>query len=425
MNTIGQTKIPDPLPQRDSAAPVQQENAGTSAEVKDQVTVSSGKAEQKDRLSFLKNIVGVAGGTAEAIINAPAGFVGGLVEGVDESGGSTPMKIATVLELASLGAVGGSAAFGLPGAIGGAVAGVVAGMVRLGVHHESGAAEKMEQKLEKSVKKAVSDNVPSGKKSRDMAKNATEGAILGTIIEGREGFKTGFDEGRGIVSGLIEGTKGVAGVITGKISPQKPAETAAPEAKAEGSTFKKVAGAILSLPKKAVALTIGLVSGTVGAAISAPVGLIQGIGEGATKEFEGASNSFNKFHRFMGFMECAATGAVTGFVMGGPVGLGIGLGGGIIAGGIVYRIERKSGADKEIVGNISSTLEQAAKDNPDTGSKVHDITRNTVEGAIVGTASGVKEGFKKGFDGGVGVVDGFVEGVKGIFGAVTDIAGKK
>jgi hypothetical protein len=421
MNTIGQARTPDPLP-RESGAPAPQQEAQPQG-TQDQVSITSSGPSLPRKA--LEGVGGVIGGVVESAINVPAGFVGGLVEGVDEKGGTTPFNIASVLELGTAGALAGTAFFGIPGAIGGGVAGLVLGGIRLGVHHEAGLGDRFSQKLEKSVKKAISDNVPSGKKARDMAKNATEGAILGSIIEGREGWKAGFDEGRGVVSGVIEGTKGIAGVVTGKIGPEKPVEEKKDDGAASQGGLGKIAKAILSLPRKTAGVVAGLISGTIGAAASTPTGLIQGIGEGATKEFDGVNNGFYKMHRWMAFLEFAAAGAAAGFMMGGPVGLGIGLGSGIVAGSIVKRIERKSGADKEITGNVSQTLEKAASDNPDTGSKVHDVVRNTIEGAMVGTASGAKEGFKKGFEGGIGAVDGFVEGVKGFFGAVTDIAGKK
>lgn len=372
---------------------------------------------------FLERSGEFLGGAIEAAISVPAGFAGGIVEGIDERSGMAAYSAASVLELGVSGAVAGNTVLGIPGAIVGGIGGLAAGVARLGVHTECGAFKKMEEKLQNSVKRAISDNVPSGKKARDFARNATEASVIGALVEGREGWKIGLHEGRGLVDGVTEGIKGIAGMVTGTIGPQKPDGRNEPAAQSPPGTSG--GNSLMSIPRVILGTTAGILSGLLAAAITIPVGNIQGLYEGALQKFDGVSEGFDGFHRFMAFAQLTAAGGVSGFMAGGPLGLGIGLGAGIASGLLAHKIEIRSGADKIIVGNISHTLQDAAADNPKTDSPIHDTFRDSVEGSIVGTAAGVKEGFKKGYEGGIGAVDGVIEGVKGFFGAIGDISGKK
>ncbi len=423
MNTVRQVIVSDSLPRADRSASTAKGDGSTPQEAQDSVSLESTILSMPAKAAG--KVVGIASGTVEALLNVLPGIAGGLVESVDEGSGYGPLVAATILETTAAGAAAGSVFFGAPGAIGGGIGGVFYGLVNFGINQESGASPGMANRLSRAVKDGLSDNVPTGKKSRDVAKNLSEGAVLGTIVETKLGWSAGYEKGRGLVSGISEGAKGIGGIISGSIGPKPEEEKPAAEGVDKQGAFRKAFTALLKVPLKAAEISTGLVSGTVGAVVTIPTALIQGIGEGATRQFDGDSNSAYLFHRGMTFTGIVAATAAAGFMMAGPPGLLIGLGAGAAGGAVVARIQRKSGADKELAGNISQTLEAAASDNIETGSPVHDVTRNAVEGAMVGTAAGIKEGFRSGYQGGVGVVEGIAEGIGGVMCAIGDIAGKK
>jgi hypothetical protein len=107
----------------------------------------------------------------------------------------------------------------------------------------------------------------------------------------------------------------------------------------------------------------------------------------------------------------------------------------LVAGHILNRVEKKSGADQEIAQGLTDAVNYAKQDNTYTNQSdsehgvskknVYEGLRDGIEGLATGTAAGMREGFKAGFAGGKGAVDGVIDGTKGIIsGIIGGVTGK-
>lgn len=394
-----------------SLASVNTQNPPPVTQPNSQPTAGQGNASQP-KISTARRAVEKVAGAPAALVGSVVNWLPGNVAGGFSAVSSYRHKsdtegiqgVALALELMAAGGVAGGMTLGPVGAVAGVVAGLVLGILN-GV---SGAAERVGDKVHDAVTDALKNNAPSGSKVRDLSKNFTEGAIRGGVASVKEGWNVGSEVGEGITSGLLEGTKGVLGAVAGKYNPPQ-----VPQPKEKFS--------LLSVPKKVLEAAFGLVGGAFGAALSAPDGLLQGLGEGISKEYDGSTG----LHRFLSFAETTIAGGVAGGMTFGPIGIAGGAVAGAILGGLIARIEKKSGADKQITDGVARAVKWAASDNAADGRKVYESYRNAVEGAMVGTVAGVREGFKAGFDGGKGVVDGVADVVKGIFDGLFGSSGKK
>ncbi|MCD4784583.1 MAG: hypothetical protein K8T10_12250 [Candidatus Eremiobacteraeota bacterium] len=384
----------------------------TPAEPMDKVEIK--KDISKPRKMFEK-VIGSPLGVVTSAANTVGGLVGGGVAGVtaeaDEAEG--PHIISSGVAYVAMGATTG-AIIGTP-VIGGIVGGVV-GLIFAIVAGTSGSMEKISEKVGEAAQKVVSDNEPTESKIKDASRDFTEGGLTGMGIGTVEGFKEGTRYGAGIVSGVIEGTKGVVSSALGKY--EEPAEPK-PEVEKTG-LGKKVLSAVLGAPRFILGKTVGLAGAVAGMGIESVDGAIQGTMVGVDND-ERADKSF---HAVLMRINTALAGAGTGFALGGPIGGAIGLGSGLVLGHIIRRVEKKTGADKEITKNLTSAVRYAQKDNVyekeldeygDQEKNVYETFRDGVEGMMTGTSAGAREGFKGGYNAGKGVVDGVFDGVKGLF----------
>lgn len=389
------------------------ENA--NKEPKDKVQIS------KPRKVFEK-VVGSPMAALNSVTSAVGGFFGGGVSGV--TGRSRKADLPYALGTGAAYIAAGATAGTMVGGVIGGIAGGIGGLVIAGLGGASGSMEKVGGQIGEAAEKAVSDNMPSDSKLKDASRAFTEGAFTGLGVGAAGGFKEGSKHGAGIVSGVIEGTKGAAASVLGKY--EKPAEPK-PE-KPKKSIGKKVLHAVLGAPRMILGTAAGVVGGVAGAAMESVDGLIQGTVIGV----DSSEKADKTPHGVIMRIETALAGTAAGFMTGGFIGAAIGLGGGLLAGHLIRRVEKKSGTDKEIAENLTRAVRHAQKDNAyenkadEYGDRVknpYESFRDGVEGAMTGTAAGVREGFKAGYAGGKGVVDGVFDGVggviSGIFGGIT------
>lgn len=387
-----------------------------STEPQDKVEI---KKDISTARKVIEKVIGSPMGVISGAGQAVGGLLGGGAAGVTGKARRAEEGHAIGTGLANI-AMGAAAGAAIATPIIGGIAGGVVGLVYTIISGTSGSLEKVSEKVGAAAEKMVADNQPSESKVKDVVRNFTEGGLTGMGVGAAEGFKEGTRYGAGIVSGVIEGTKGVVTSLIGKY--EKPAE-AAPETGEKPGFGKKVLNAILSAPRVILGTAVGAAGSVIGMGMEAIDGAIQGIPLGVDNS-ESASKSV---HNVILRLETAAMGTVAGFMTGGPVGAAIGLGSGLVLGHILRRVEKKSGADKEIVDNLTAGVRYAQKDNvyenqPDEYGDVkktsYESFRDGVEGVMTGTATGIREGAKSGFQAGKGAVDGVFDGVTGLIGGI-------
>jgi flagellar biosynthesis/type III secretory pathway protein FliH len=434
--TIEGIKLTGEVKQRDLAAVKAAPKEEAAPESGDKVTLSDDKKEPSVASKILNlprkavgAVVGTALAAADGVANVLPGAIFGGFEGVAPKDGSTSFAVAKVGQFLVGGAVAGGLIVGGPLAIAlGAVGGGVLGIASL-LPYSGKDGERFSASVENRVADAVKDNVPTGIKRRDVSRNFAEGVLTGGETAVREGTKMGYHTGTGVTDGVFEGIKGAGSALVGAYQDAPAPKPAEPD--------KSVWQTIASIPKKIIKTTVGLATGTVGAALTAAPGTVQGLKDGyeASRGDKVSESTYRdeKRLRRMIILESMAGGAALGFTFGTPlIGTAVGAVGGLITGVVISSSMNKDEADERIAKGVAKSIEHAAKDNEKTSSDAHDIIRGTIEGGMTGTVAGAREGFKEGFSKGAKtaekVVDNlnkipepFVEGIKG---AATALVGK-
>ncbi|MDQ7821662.1 MAG: hypothetical protein RDV48_02580 [Candidatus Eremiobacteraeota bacterium] len=407
------------------------EGPAPAAEQKDEVSLSSGESLGKKLISLpgkaFKEVVGIAHGTVEAAIGAVPSALGGIESGLsvrrpdgqyeghkgDADGG---YGVGYVLQAGAAGAVAGGVMGGPWGVAIGGGAGIVAGLVKMGIDHETGAMKRVTGSIEDKTYGPILDNIPTGDKMYDAGKNISEGAIVGMKAGIKESFTTGREKGQGTMSGLWEGSKGFVRTLAHSSEEAPPA--APQEPKTLGEKFKDAALFVVGVPKEILKAVFGAAAGTVGAVLTTPNGLIEGVIQGAHHHGDASRiNVDTKLHRALLKIETTLIGAAAGSIAGplGTVGGAVaGALGGLLVGGVLSRIEHATETDKDIAKGIENSLKREMADNKDLGSPIANGHRNVIEGAMVGTAAGIREGFSTGYDAGAGFVQGVADSVVGV-----------
>lgn len=282
--------------------------------------------------------------------------------------------------------------------------------------------ENVSKEVELAAQKGLADNQPSGSKVKDMTRDFSEGGVTGMYKGAIHGFKEGTAYGAGILSGIIEGTKGVVTTLTGRY--EKPVEKPAETGEKTGFTRKLLKG-LFRVP----AAIIGTALGTVGAAIGMGMEAVDGFMQGDDLGIYNIGKADMETRSTIIRREAELIGAATGFMAGGPVGAAIGFGSGFILGQLIDYIEYKTGSNEEVVKNLTSGVRHAQKDNiyekpaeknEDQEKNTYETIRDRIEGVLTGTAAGMREGAITGFQAGKGVTDGIFDGIMGITDGIVD-----
>jgi len=402
-------------------------------EQKDSVNITNSESLGKKIVLFparaVKEVVGVAHGTVSAALGVIPSALGGIQAGLTTSKPDAAKQveghkgeaeagyaIGYALQVGAAGAVAGSMISGPWGAVIGGVGGLVVGGIKMAIDGATGALKRVDEKISEGIYNGIADNTPTGDKMYDAGKDIAEGGILGIKDGVKESFNLGREKGKATLDGLWEGTKGAVRTILSREHEAPAAEEAKPQT--FGEKFKEAAKLVIGIPKEILKAAFGTAAGTVGAVLSAPYGLIEGVGQGATHKGNIEHIDADKrTHKVILNTECVLIGAAAGAI-GGPFGMiggGIaGAVGGLLVGYVLGRIEKGTGTDKEIADHMTAHLKREVSDNKDLGSKVANGHRDVIEGAMVGTAAGMKEGFRVGYDTGAGFVQGVSDSVVGV-----------
>lgn len=379
-----------------------------STEIKDQVTLSKDEPSVGKKIGkFVREAVEFPLGAAGAVAGGVTNVLPGTFQGVATRSG---LETGHILQGVALGAAGGVLLDAvLPGGtvigglIGGGV-GLAASLVRVGMYHATDAADDIKTNVNSTVERYVDDNkhvkndeVHEG--MRDLIESIGVGGARGVA----EGTKVGYSEGKGVTAGVMEGLKGAKDVVFGNY----PVSTS----EKEKLTAGKVIGKVVKGP-------VALTSGVIGAVSSLPTGLVHGVKAGiglsqgeelGSSDLRSASKSVKFWTRLGTVGLGTAAGAVT---IGGPWGIGAGLAAGLVGSAILAKLQKTGESDKEIARGILNAVNYAKNDNEDTGNKVYDTYRDTIESVFVGPLAGLREGFKAGYVGGEAAQDGVFEVLK-------------
>jgi len=355
----------------------------------------------------VEGAAGFLGGLTSIAFNTLPSAVAGGIEGVDPDSANDIGEHECVLLVAQTTLAAGFAGAKLGGIMGGvigAVSGLVGGIAYATMQDKGGAADAIGQAIKEKVDLAISDNEPTGSRTKDISKNFSEGLVTGTIAGAGSSFGLGRQEGAGVAAGLIEGTRGAAGVFFGKYDPVFEAANAdAPK--------RGIISSILRVPRVLAQIAVGTTCGLTGAALSVLDGTMQGLGIGASHRYDGERS----MHNFIQFTELMGAGTAIGATVGGGwLGGALGLAGGVVVATVVYRMQRKTHTDRVHVDYIANCVQRAAESNPTSAQPLYVAFRDGIQGGIVGGAAGTKAGFVVGYEGGKGVVDGVIDGVKGV-----------
>lgn len=199
---------------------------------------------------------------------------------------------------------------------------------------------------------AVESKVEPGEGS---LKGLAKGVAAGATASVKAAAATGFQEGRGTASGLIEGLSDVK------------------------KEFGQFQGPVGNRLKQAVRSALGVV----GAVLSAPAGAALAVGFSA--KTEQAPGPLVR----LGIATASGTalGGAIGFAVGGPVGLALGAGIGTVVG-----LASPARAE-EFSQNVLDSAHRARSDNSDLGSEIANKNQSLVQSAVIGAAAGVVQGW--------------------------------
>lgn len=355
-------------------------------------------------------LAGLATGAASSLISLVPSATTGATQGVNHANGWESLDIesatsihagVTAVCLTGVGLAAGSG-LGVPALVAGGVAGLILGSGYALVQANSGGSQRISESGLKRVEQALSNNLPSGSAVKDRTKALVEGALSGAAAGSGAAFAVGREQGQGAVAGALEGAKEGARVLLGNLDlpPAPPGQQPTD-----------------SIGRRLLRGTFGVVGAGLGSSLSALDGALQGGGAGSDGVCEGSS----EFHHFTVKAQTVLSGAVAGGLLLGPVGAFggslIGLGAGIV----LSRIERNTGLDQKIVDSVQSQVKQALANDPVMDSQPATVSRNLVEGSIVGAAAGIRLGAIYGYQGGVGAADATYDVAAGFASAVHDI----
>jgi hypothetical protein len=390
-----------------------------STEIKDQVTLSKDQPSVGQKIGkFAREAVEFPIGAVGAVAGGATNLLPGTFQGVAKHGG---LETGHILQGVALGTAGGvlldsvlpgGAVIG--GLIGGGV-GLAASLVRVGMYHATDTDDTIKSNINKTVERYLDDNkhakdddVHEG--MRDLVESLGVGGARGLS----EGIKVGYSEGKGVTSGVIEGLKGAKDVVLGNypvITSEK-----------EKLTAGKVIGKVVKSP-------IALASGVIGAVSTLPTGLIHGTKAGIklaqgdkldSRDLRDASRSVKLWTKVGTVGLGTAAGALA---IGGPWGVGAGLAAGLVGSAILAKLQKTGESDKEIARGVLNAVNYAKSDNEQTGNKVYDGYRDTIESIFVGPLAGLREGFRVGYVGGEAAQDGVFEVVKELVHKSSDQSG--
>ena len=330
---------------------------------------------------------------------------------------SCAIAVVTTAAAAIGGIAGGPIGAGVGAAVGATLSSLQALVMRL-----SGGDAEMGGAISAKVDEALGDNAPSDNPTQDGARDFTESALVSLHTGLAAGRKVGYEQGSGIASGLIEGTRGAWQVFTGSWDPDTGdhAPSGDPNLTSDEPSTPPDAPRH-GLLRRGAEMVAGVASGVVGSALVALDGAVQGLGQGASHTYEGSTT----IHHRVVEGGLAASGLAVGACLGGPIGGLVGAVAGFGAGKLVSLMQSQTGSDQAVVDSVSLAVSGAATDDTEPTSAVYRGFRDGVQGAMVGAAAGVRTGYANGYEGGSGMVGGMLDGLHDIWKGILDGLGHK
>ncbi len=174
--------------------------------------VELGKSESCITRKIIEKSAGFVTGVIPAVLSGVSGTVSGGMAALEcrdkevKEPGLGAYNFTTVVIMSAAGIAAGVS---LIGGILGVGAGYFVGY-GLGVElYERDKFEETGKKVGHSAMEAVADNIPTENRLKDKFRDFTEGGIAGGIEGLKEGYKAWSTVGEGLVSGVIDGVKGV------------------------------------------------------------------------------------------------------------------------------------------------------------------------------------------------------------------------
>ncbi|MHB2018763.1 MAG: hypothetical protein ACYCW6_17580 [Candidatus Xenobia bacterium] len=349
----------------------------------------------------VETVSALPGFVVGAAINTLPAAVAGGVEGVAKDIDADGLRNLHLGLVCFQGLVGGGAAGLALGGPVGAAAGAVGGLVLSAAY--AGMAASGDNQVGAAIKQAVDAKTQMAPKTdrpvRDATRDATTGVLVGAVAGLKAGGRAGGDQARGVTGGVLDGLRGAARVFTGAYEPDVPQTPPPPQG---------VLHRILGIPRSLAEVAVGSVAALAGGALETVDGALQGLVQGVAHE---KSSSTVRQHLLLE-LELIGIGVATGapFPVAGPF---IGVLAGLVAAAVANHLAAKSGADRSMTARIATNVAGAQAENI-PGSKTYNAFRDGVQGTIVGGAAGFKAGTIQGYQAGEGLVDGVIEGAKGI-----------
>ncbi|MGE0493847.1 MAG: hypothetical protein AB7S38_31855 [Vulcanimicrobiota bacterium] len=228
------------------------------------------------------------------------------------------------------------------------------------LYSESGASSRIAEGLRHRVEAVVTPADDTGER---LIKGVAVGLAAGLIGSARVGYK----EGKGAVGGTIDAVKRLPATLATRVK-----------------NLATTRG--WSSPAR---IATGLVTGSVGAALCAGIGLAQGFTDALGDKMDAAK------HRRWLTLEGALAGAATGLLLGGAPGLAVGSVLGLAATSLVARVESRHDLDRQITADIQAQLDEVKRTTYQEGDQVADTYRRALQGLSVGLAAGVEAGFNR------------------------------
>lgn len=310
----------------------------------------------------LRDIVERTGGAVAAVMKVPTNLVSGTLVGAYQGfrkGRNPNYKIspeATAIGQVALNTIQGSIGAGVTGFVVGGPVGAATNMALdaasasagIYVFVKNGSAREIGLRLSEAIDTKVAPG-------QGALSGSGKGAVAGGVTAVKGAASTGFREGKGLTSGILEGLKEV---------PQECREFKAPKGGLLKGAFKAVIG-------------------VVGACLSVPAGL--GLSLLIDPEDESKTVPLGKR-----LLVNAATGAAAGLAAGftfGPVGWAVGA----TAGATLSLLGPAS--RNGFVDQLQRSLARAVQDDTNLGSEIANKNRNMGQALVTGGISSIKNGW--------------------------------
>lgn len=230
------------------------------------------------------------------------------------------------------------------------------------LYDQSGAAQRVAEGISGAVGSLVREEHSQGRK-------VVTGSLVGLSAGTWHAARTGFEEGRGFVGGLIDGCKDVPGSALLRLS-------------------KLFRGRNLPHPARILVNTLG---GVTGAAVQGGLGLVQGFWGGLGTPIE------QDDHQHLMLLQGAAVGALVGTAcLAGLPGLIVGTAAGTLLGHRVHRLMDSHQAQEEVFQDIQCALQESHSNSTDSEDRVNNTYRKAIGGAVVGLGAALDSGWKQG-----------------------------